>query len=832
MITNKDLGSYSVLHAVRPAADKSLPYHVARSAPWNPRILDAEILYDFGLAKRDSGDIYIRIDYSNSLRYWDSIVQGDPAMKKKKRTAAPLSKRFYSSSASDWKSKFDDLRKISNAPPISLGQGLLRKSSFDVLLSGESPEKCSAKGDDGYLKMDISGWLREDLKFGYTFVGTISPTFSIEEAYGYYDMSLQVTGALNFNGKGYLSIPADMAGTNFFSSPVSAWGFSHPGICDFGPWVNIEVQMAEEGEINGDFTANFIIGNDGVVSDSLPTLTGSHSGGVSNSLLSDHFSGALTLPSSSASSSKKRQSSGGDGTILALRFLTTSQMKLNLNYYGTKEAAAAAEFNQTLDSYLRINRQSDGSPRIVFSNKQATLESFTQGDLPWGDDNVQSIIGHGDALVLHDGAETPADRDAPTINGYLLFGGRDLMHCSNSGGSGSGLQDCLCISAMDQFDRSLDLDPETGDPYDFAKQRRRRRGSRMSDLRELDPSLDVDPETGKPYEEGLIVDILDPQAIRYGAPVDYTVNPPSGNSWQITMNRYPNGQDGASLAQLNPSAGRYGAADCYNCGNVSVSSNSNDPDLRPVTEHIQERQTEPRAQEFMMTGQARRGDGTLVPSAYIDTPVPERYLDANSYLFQPYSVWDPNGPYTANGRPIDEITNAYGSDINLDVLVNADSVLNSYKACIWVGHQAMSDMLWNSNGYNIADVTHTEQAITSIRTAIQVTSYLNDRDVNDNWLTVVNDVVEIYRRYQQRILAVDGVQFHAAEMYQEYMREVVIVDIENSDNWIEQRIGQLRNIWTPLVGQHPEAQGVLDMLKELDDTVEALLVDTTRMDLG
>lgn len=99
--------------------------------------------------------------------------------------------------------------------------------------------------------MDISGWLHEELEFGYTFVGTISPTFSTQEPYGYYDTSLQMTGALNFNGKGYFSVAAGVPGENMFSSPVSAWGFSHPGICDFGPWVNAEVQIAGEGNRRG-----------------------------------------------------------------------------------------------------------------------------------------------------------------------------------------------------------------------------------------------------------------------------------------------------------------------------------------------------------------------------------------------------------------------------------------------------------------------------------------------------------------------------------------------------------------------------------------------------
>lgn len=821
-----------MLHDVRPSTNRTVPYNIARRTKTDARVLDAELSFDFSRVKRDSGDIYIRIDYSNSMGYWDSIVQGDPVTSKKKRAATPLDKRFYSAAASDWKKKFDDIRNAGKSqypqPPYILGQGSLKKSNFDTLLSGESPEKCSTTDDDGFLKADISGSLLETLEFGYTFVGTISPTFQMVEANGYYDTSFQMTGALNFNGKGYLSVPAGMSPANLFNSPVSAWRFSHPGICDFGPQVNIEVQMTGEGDIDGDFSANFIIGNDGTVTDSLPTSLGAHLGGVSNSLLDNPFSGKVTLPSSS--SSKRRRASASDGTVLALRFFTNSQMKLDLDFYGTKEVAAGVEFNQTIDSYLRINRQSDGSPRIAFSNQVGTRESFTRGDLPWGDDDIQSVVGYGNALVLHEGAETPAVRDAPTMNGYALFGGHDLMSCSNSDGGGSSLQDCLCISQMDQFDRTLDFDPETGEAYDFVKRRKRRSSVSMSGLHAFDPTLDLDPETGAPYDESLFHD-LDARAITYGAPVDYTVHPPSGNNWAITMNRYPNGQDGQSLLQANPNAGRYGAEDCHDCGNIAISSDSDDPEMRVVTEHIHERQTEPRAQEFMMTGTARLGDGTLVESEYRDDPVPESYLDQNSYLWQPYSQWDPNGPYTANGRPIDEITNAYGSDLNPDVLANADSVLNGYKARVWVGHQTMSDTTWNGNGFNIADHTLTEQALTAIRTTIQVTSYLNEDQINRNWATVVNNVIDIYGRYQERVLAVDGTEIHPREMYQEYIAYVVVPDIENAENWIQRRLGQLQELWEPLQGQNGWADPILKEIRALNGLVNNLLLDTTALNL-
>lgn len=227
-------GSYSVLHAIRPATNKVLPRHIAAAVPESSDILEAEISFDFGLVKRDSGDIYIRIDYSNSADYWKSIVQGDSVKSSKsKRSSAPLHERFYSSAASDWKARFDKIRQASKYEEEQsidrLGMGSIHKSAFNVLLSGESAEKCSATGADGFLKMGISGSLHEALEFGYSFVGVISPTFKIEQAYGYYDTHLLLSGSLDFNGKGSLDIPSGMAAAKLFTQPRFVMGFLAPG---------------------------------------------------------------------------------------------------------------------------------------------------------------------------------------------------------------------------------------------------------------------------------------------------------------------------------------------------------------------------------------------------------------------------------------------------------------------------------------------------------------------------------------------------------------------------------------------------------------------------
>jgi hypothetical protein len=100
----------------------------------------------------------------------------------------------------------------------------------------------------------------------------------------------------------------------------------------------------------------------------------------------------------------------------------------------------------------------------------------------------------------------------------------------------------------------------------------------------------------------------------------------------------------------------------------------------------------------------------------------------------------------------------------------------------------MSDALWTSNGFNIADTQHTQDAITAIRTVTSSNKLSQRRPSQQQLATVVQDVTTYCRYYQESVLAVDDIRIHPAEMYQEFVREVVIQDIGNSTNWIERRM--------------------------------------------
>lgn len=93
-------GTYSVAHSLFVSENQTFPFEHAAAS--NETVLDLELSYDFALVKRDAGDVYIRVDYSNLPGYWNAVV--DSAGEAKKRsTSSRIDKRFFSPQAPSWK---------------------------------------------------------------------------------------------------------------------------------------------------------------------------------------------------------------------------------------------------------------------------------------------------------------------------------------------------------------------------------------------------------------------------------------------------------------------------------------------------------------------------------------------------------------------------------------------------------------------------------------------------------------------------------------------------------------------------------------------------------
>lgn len=118
-----------------------------------------------------------------------------------------------------------------------------------MLVYGNDGKGKNCRTTDGFLKVELSGTVSNSPVWGFTLVGTIAPTLSLEEAYGYFDSDLYMSGTLLFDGKGVIHI--NNAQQQLFPSPITRYKFSHPGIVSFSPQLNADIQLTGSGQIDG-----------------------------------------------------------------------------------------------------------------------------------------------------------------------------------------------------------------------------------------------------------------------------------------------------------------------------------------------------------------------------------------------------------------------------------------------------------------------------------------------------------------------------------------------------------------------------------------------------
>lgn len=170
--------------------------------------------------------------------------------------------------------------------------------------------------DSSWVNVEVSGDVSEEKKFGYSFVGTISPTFNIEEAYGFFDSKLLFHGSIDVDARGAIDVDSTLQPKQLFTGAITGYGFSHPGICDMGPSFNVKARLIGTGHsLDAKFTANVVAGNGQYTKFNLPLTLGGSGGGVTNDVSRNPFSGGLSVDPSTIKSNKKRDA----GTVLALQ---------------------------------------------------------------------------------------------------------------------------------------------------------------------------------------------------------------------------------------------------------------------------------------------------------------------------------------------------------------------------------------------------------------------------------------------------------------------------------------------------------------------------------
>lgn len=136
-------------------------------------------------------------------------------------------------------------------------------------------------------------------------------------------------------------------------------------------------------------------------------------------------------------------------------------MKIDINEYGTELDNANITFNQSVDSYMRLEGGENGKIKVTRSNEEAAYHFDSTGKIPGWDQSTKSgLVGNkGKVFSLYEYNKPPAKREAPGLDGEPVFISKDIMQCITT-----EELICLPLSNLNQFDEDLKNDPETGKP--------------------------------------------------------------------------------------------------------------------------------------------------------------------------------------------------------------------------------------------------------------------------------------------------------------------------------------------------------------------------------
>lgn len=226
--------TYAVVHEIKESSNQQVPHVLRKRAPRGAVVHEVSFSYDFRNVRRasDSDPVYVRIDYSSMSDWWYEVVDQAPG---RKRDLAPgIRKRFWAENDEKWEAKIAQVRQSTNDAeekllPISVApfSNVIYHQTSDTCAAGSSKRGLS---DDGFLSVYLNGWITTDLRWGYTMVGTISPSLNLQEAHGFYDAQISSEGTLWVDGSGTLDIDGTLPLAELFGSDgVTDFGWSHPG---------------------------------------------------------------------------------------------------------------------------------------------------------------------------------------------------------------------------------------------------------------------------------------------------------------------------------------------------------------------------------------------------------------------------------------------------------------------------------------------------------------------------------------------------------------------------------------------------------------------------
>lgn len=144
--------TYGVVKDIRLSANITVDHGLRKRAPSpNPMVYEMDVVYDYSLVKRDSGTVYVRIDYGDTVGYWNDIVLADAITKRGVNES--FDKRFWSPDAETWAEELADIRY--EGLPAGYSLNLEQSDFYQLLFSQDESDSCGGK--DGYMLIELEG---------------------------------------------------------------------------------------------------------------------------------------------------------------------------------------------------------------------------------------------------------------------------------------------------------------------------------------------------------------------------------------------------------------------------------------------------------------------------------------------------------------------------------------------------------------------------------------------------------------------------------------------------------------------------------------------------
>lgn len=364
-------GKYAVAHSVTDAEDQSIPSSL--QGIQNKTVKQLSFDYRFDLAKRDSGDIFFRADYSNIGGYWNTFVDS-PTDTRKRSTVDSLKRRFWDPASPHWGSLWQDIDKA------SAGKGSTFKADLAAKLVSMTK---SCGSNSAFAEILSSGTASGSSRMGISMVGTISPKLHIEEVNAFMDTQLDLNVNLDFALYG--KFEQSPITESLVQLPLVVDAFDHIGLISIAPTLKVDTTLRVNA--GSSISANF--------------STGLHAFTSKNIVQS--FPGVALYPYGQTEQQTIQKTFDGEvfdasGGSIKVDVQPRLGMQIVLNQYGTNAKLLDAFIEGGFDSYNALNINNDKTFSVQMGTGPASGElTYTRSEevfAQWRDDDKQArLIG-------------------------------------------------------------------------------------------------------------------------------------------------------------------------------------------------------------------------------------------------------------------------------------------------------------------------------------------------------------------------------------------------------------------------------------------------------